>query len=96
MPKIRAYCPVLEVKRQFEPLELRTDPWVRLPYTATVWSFDGRSGSRTHQHESGMPDYVPGLLRCYIDGEPVGLDTFESALHTIGLTLGDVTTAVDA
>jgi hypothetical protein len=82
----------LQVRRRFEPAG-NMSPWEQSSVDALVWVFDGtvaRVPSIPH-----LPDYVPGLLTCYINERKVDLGLFATALQAIcGMTLGDLEHAI--
>lgn len=69
----------LRVEREYVAVRGESSSWVRLPFRAVVWEYDG------HSLTMFSPDvprgYEPGLLMPFVDGVPVDLATFNHALR---------------
>jgi hypothetical protein len=84
----------LEVRRTLIPIGSVSDQWERVQYEACVWKY--RDGI-VQVFPFKIPDgYTPGLLTAYCAGSKRDLGVFVDLLQTVGLTLQDVESAINA
>lgn len=74
----------LVVKRTFVPIEQYSE-WEHVARDATVWEWSTGHGYK--RYEPPCPkDYVPGLLKCYVNERQVDLETFDAELRKVDWT----------
>jgi hypothetical protein len=88
--------PKLEVRRRFEPLaspasQWELVAWELIAYEATVWLHQGRRTDPCFSYRVACaPNFVRGLLRCYINDLPVNIGVFDRELQRIGTTRKEI------